>query len=98
MKHGGYQSEMNTVSRLIGGIPVSYYVSFDMNAVKEIVDAMGGVDYEVDIDVYMNGRELHPGLQHLDGQALTIAGKGRAAATPQGRTGSSVCLWLYLSR
>lgn len=70
MKHGGYQSEMNTVSRLIGGIPVSYYVSFDMNAVKEIVDAMGGVDYEVDIDVYMNGRELHPGLQHLDGQAV----------------------------
>lgn len=70
MKHGGYQSEMNTVSRLIGGIPLSYYVSFDMNAVKEIVDAMGGVDYEVDIDVYMNGRELHPGLQHLDGQAV----------------------------
>lgn len=67
---GGYKSEMNTVSAMMGGIPISYYVGFDMNAVKLIVDAMGGVDYEVDIEVTMNGRELHPGLQHLDGQAV----------------------------
>ena len=53
-----------------GGIPVNYYVSFDMTAVKEIVNAMGGVDYDVDIEVRMNGRELHPGMQHLDGQGV----------------------------
>lgn len=70
LKHGGYQSAMNTVSAVFGGIPVNYYVSFDMNAVKLIVDAMGGIDYEVDIEVDMNGRALHPGLQHLDGQAV----------------------------
>ena len=70
MKKGGYQSEMNTVSALLGGIPVNYYVSFDMTAVKEIVNAMGGVDYDVDIEVRMNGRELHPGMQHLDGQGV----------------------------
>lgn len=70
LKHGGYQSAMNTVSALFGGVPVSYYVAVDMTAVKGVVDAMGGIDYDVDIDVYMNGRELHPGLQHLDGQAV----------------------------
>lgn len=70
MKKGGYQSEMNTVSALLGGIPVNYYVSFDMTAVKEIVNAMGGVDYDVDVEVRMNGRELHPGMQHLDGQGV----------------------------
>ena len=70
VEHGGYQSMMNTVSAVMGGIPVNYYVSFDMNAVKEIVNAMGGVDYEVDIEVSMNGRVLHPGMQHLNGQAV----------------------------
>jgi LCP family protein required for cell wall assembly len=70
LKHGGYESAKNTVGALFGGIPVNYYVSFDMNAVKLIVDAMGGVDYEVDIDVTMDGRTLSPGMQHLDGQAV----------------------------
>ncbi len=70
VKKGGYQSAMNTVSALLGGIPINYYVSVDMNAVKDVVNAMGGVEYEVDIEVSMNGRLLHPGLQHLDGQAV----------------------------
>ncbi len=70
MTKGGYQSEMNTVSALLGGIPINYYVSFDMTAVKEIVNAMGGVDYDVDVEVRMNGRELHVGYQHLDGQGV----------------------------
>lgn len=70
LKRGGYQSALNTVSALFGGIPVQYYVSVDMNAVKEVVNAMGGVDYDVDIEVTMNGRTLHPGMQHLDGQAV----------------------------
>ncbi len=70
LNHGGYESAKNTVSALFGGIPVNYYVSFDMNAVKRIVDAMGGVDYDVDIEVTMDGRTLSPGMQHLDGQMV----------------------------
>lgn len=70
LKYGGYESAKNTVSALFGGIPVSHYVSFDMNAVKLIVDAMGGVDYDVDIEVTMDGRTLSPGMQHLDGQMV----------------------------
>ena len=31
---------------------------------------MDGVDYDVDIDVKMNGRTLTPGFQHLDGQQV----------------------------
>ncbi len=70
LSRGGYASAMSTTGALLGGIPVNYYVSFDMNAVKRIVDAMGGIEYEVDIEVTMNGRTLSPGLQHLDGQAV----------------------------
>ena len=66
----GFQYAMGTVKYLFGGIPVDYYIGFNMNVVKQVVDAMGGVDYDVDIEVTMNGRTLHPGMQHLDGQAV----------------------------
>ncbi|OQB24176.1 MAG: Transcriptional regulator LytR [Firmicutes bacterium ADurb.Bin182] len=69
-KKKGYDYARMTVSRLFGGIPIDYYVGFNMNVVKQVVDAMGGVDYEVDIEVSMNGRELHPGFQHLNGQQV----------------------------
>ncbi|HWR22113.1 MAG TPA: LCP family protein, partial [Feifaniaceae bacterium] len=66
----GYEYAMGTVSYLFGGIPVHYYLGFNMNVVKEVVNAMGGVDYNVDVEVNMNGRQLHPGMQHMDGQAV----------------------------
>jgi LCP family protein required for cell wall assembly len=66
----GYGYAMGTVSYLLGGIPIQYYVGFNMNVVKDVVNAMGGVDYNVDVQVKMNGRELVPGQQHLDGQAV----------------------------
>ncbi len=41
-----------------------------MNVVKEIVDAMGGVTYDVDVEINMNGRQILPGVQHMDGQMV----------------------------
>lgn len=66
----GYGYAMGTISYLLGGIPIHYYVGFNMNVVKDVVNAMDGVDYYVDVEVKMNGRELHVGYQHLDGQAV----------------------------
>ena len=42
----GYEYARNTVSYLLG-VPVDYYVGFGMNVVKEVVDAMGGVWFDV---------------------------------------------------
>lgn len=69
-KKNGYGYACMTVSKLLGGIPVNYYLGFNMNVVKQVVDAMGGVDYNVDITVNMNGRTLQPGQQHLNGQQV----------------------------
>jgi len=69
-KRNGYTVAMRTVSNLLGGVPIDFYVGFDMNFVKDVVNAMGGVDYDVDVDVKMNGRTLSPGFQHLDGQQV----------------------------
>ena len=82
----GFAYTTNTVSKLLG-IPVEYYVGFNMNVVKEVVDAMGGVDYNVDIEVTMNGRELHPGMQHLDGQAVLDYCRQRKGSSDIARVG-----------
>lgn len=65
----GYEYAMKTVSDLLG-VRVDYYVGFGMNVVKEVVDAMGGVYYDVDIEFTMNGRETKKGYQYMDGQKV----------------------------
>lgn len=64
----GYQYAMDTVSWVFGGIRIDYYVGYGMQAVKDVVDAMGGIEYDVDIAFTMNGRRTEKGLQMLDGQ------------------------------
>lgn len=65
-----YNTTMEFVSNLFGNVPIHYYIGFDMNVVKDVVNAMGGVDYDVDTEINMNGRHLTIGQQHLNGQAV----------------------------
>ena len=54
-------------------IKMDYYIKVDLTAFKEIVDAIGGVDMEVEQRLYYEDPEqdlyidLYPGFQHLDG-------------------------------
>ena len=66
----GFEYAMNTVSMALGGVPVNHYVCFDMNVVKEVVNAIGGLNYDVDITVNMCGRHIDPGYQYMDGQMV----------------------------
>ena len=66
----GYECLMQTVSDTIGGVPVNYYLAVEMQAVKDIVDILGGIWYDVDYEIDMNGRNLSKGYQQLDGQAV----------------------------
>jgi polyisoprenyl-teichoic acid--peptidoglycan teichoic acid transferase len=68
-KHG-FEYAMKTVSMLMGGITIDKYVGVKMNTVKDVTNALGGVDYNVDVEVNMNGRKILPGYQHLDGQQV----------------------------
>lgn len=56
------------------GIQMDYYVKVDLDAFKEIVDAVGGVDFYVPQNMYWDMRDhggplinLQEGMQHLDG-------------------------------
>lgn len=72
---GGPELAMKTVSNLLG-IPIQYYVYTDFKGFIALVDAVGGVDIEVEKDMkYSDSADGHQydidlkkGLQHLDGE------------------------------
>jgi len=67
----GLQKVCEAAEWMLGGdIPVDYYYAVDMNAVKGLVDQIGGVDFDVDIDFKIQGRSYQKGMQHMDGQAV----------------------------
>lgn len=83
----GFAWAMQTVSKLFGGIPIQYYAGVNMEGLKAVVDAMGGVDYDVDVHIELNGRVLETGYQHLDGQqVLDYCRARKGISTDVGRT------------
>ncbi|MBW6464671.1 MAG: LCP family protein [Firmicutes bacterium] len=69
----GIRSTLQTVSNVLGGIPIHYYVSVDMYSIIELVDAMGGIYYESEQEIidkhWEVGRVLVPkGPQMMDGK------------------------------
>ena len=56
-------------------VKMDYYIKVDLTAFKKIVDAVGGVDFYVPMDMYWDMRDtggplinLKEGMQHLDGE------------------------------
>ena len=67
----GFRKVMDAAEWMLGGIPVDYYYAVDMNAVKGLVDAIGGVqNFDVEMDFMMQGRTYTTGVQDMDGQAV----------------------------
>lgn len=72
-RHGGFASTMSEVSNLLG-IPVDFYITVDLDAFVELVDAIEGVEFDVPTDMNYDDpyQDLHihlsAGYQHLDGE------------------------------
>ncbi|MBR5791586.1 MAG: LCP family protein [Ruminiclostridium sp.] len=70
---GGIDNLERVVSELVG-FPLDYYITLDLDAFIEIVDAVGGVEFNVPVEMYYDdpAQDLHihyqPGVQHLSGQ------------------------------
>ena len=76
--HGGFSQTMEEVSRLLG-IPVDHYVTVDLRAFEELVDAIDGVDFDIPVDMDYDdpAQDLHihfqAGPRHLTGaEALRV--------------------------
>lgn len=61
--------------KLLTGLPIHYFMSVNFDGFKEIIDALGGVDFEIpfhmkyDDPVQNLHIDLPAGMQHLDGEA-----------------------------
>ncbi|OPL12332.1 MAG: hypothetical protein AVO34_07430 [Firmicutes bacterium ML8_F2] len=69
----GIRYTLQTVSNVLGDIPIHYYASVDMYSIVALVDAVGGIYYEVEepiYDKYWNVGELlvPEGPQIMDGK------------------------------
>lgn len=72
---GGHELSRQAVEGLLG-IPIDHYIMIDFNSFNKIVDAVGGVEIDVEKRMYYedpyDGRnglviDLQPGLQQMDG-------------------------------
>lgn len=67
----GFIYTMETVSKLLGGMPVDYYVGFDLDAIRKVVNILGGVYVNVEVPVRVKTKwvdiDLKPGYQKLNG-------------------------------
>jgi LCP family protein required for cell wall assembly len=70
MCHSGFLNACDTISGVFGGLPVNYYVAVDMDGLKALVDAIGGVYYDVDLDASLDGITLNKGYQILNGEQV----------------------------
>ncbi|NLI53399.1 MAG: LCP family protein [Clostridiales bacterium] len=66
----GFLKTCEAASWMLGGIPVNYYYAVTMPAVKQLVDAVGGVDYDLELSYKMMGRSYSAGPNHLNGQGV----------------------------
>lgn len=68
---GGFELACRTAEMWLGGISIPYYYALDFAAVVDIVDALGGIDYDVDQSFTdFDGNVFHEGWQHLDGNGV----------------------------
>ena len=68
----GFLLTCRAAEEWMGGISIPYYYGLDFQAVIDIVDAIGGIDYDVDQwFTSMSGRHTYgKGMHHLDGDAV----------------------------
>lgn len=68
--NAGYLKTCEVVSQMLGGLPVNYFVALYFDAVVDLVDALGGIDYELE-DWFIDGTTRYKkGFQHMDGKAV----------------------------
>ncbi len=72
--YGGPSLAAETISNLLGGIPINRYVRFNIQGVEKVIDALGGVKIYVPKNMKYTDHSQHlyinikEGEQHIDGQ------------------------------
>ncbi|MBC1475854.1 hypothetical protein HB852_14655 [Listeria grandensis] len=65
--YGGVKMAEDTVTNFLNGIPINYYIKINMEGLKDLVDAVGGVEVYNDMDISLKGKEFKKGNIKLNG-------------------------------
>lgn len=78
----GFELSRRALEEWMGGVSIPYYYGVDFQAVIDLVDAIGGVDFDVDITLYGMDKQVlaGPGYQHLDGERVLAYLRARKTA------------------
>lgn len=88
--YGGASSSMDAVESLLN-VPVDYYIRLNMGGVVDIVDSVGGIEFDVPFDMnepnqHDKGRViLEQGIQELDGEEALAVVRSRRVDSDLGR-------------
>jgi LCP family protein required for cell wall assembly len=73
---GGINMTVKTVEQFLN-VPVDHYVEINMEGFKDIVDAVGGIDVNNDLDFTEEGIHFAKGNIHLDGKKALVYARMR---------------------
>ncbi|MDA7025165.1 LCP family protein [Bacillus sp. CLL-7-23] len=65
--HGGIEGTVKTVEQFLN-IPIHYYIKVNMEGFKDIVDAIGGITVNSQLDFTLEGVHIAKGKQHVNGK------------------------------
>jgi len=93
--YGGHKLTQDTVEKFIG-VPMDHYVIINIKAFQRIIDALGGIDINVEKRMYYEDPwdddgglliNLRPGMQHMDGKTAVTYVRYRDEEGDIGRIG-----------
>lgn len=77
----GFELTSRAAEEWLGGVSVPYYYGVDFQALIDLVDMIGGIDFDVDIRLYtFDHRVINPGRRHLDGYGVMAYMRMRKSA------------------
>ena len=69
--NAGFELSSRALEEWLGGLSVPYYYGLDFQAVIDLVDSIGGIDFDLDIPIKtFSGKTIGKGMHHLDGQGV----------------------------
>lgn len=77
----GFELSCRAAEEWLGGVSVPYYYGVDFQALIDLVDMIGGIDFDVDIRMRtLDHQEIYPGRKHLDGRGVMAYMRARKSA------------------
>ena len=69
--NAGLELSCRALEEWFGGLSVPYYYGLDFQAVIDLVNAIGGIDFDLDIPIKtFSGKNIGKGWHHLDGEGV----------------------------